>query len=128
VGEVVRLGTVAEAEHPPREWQRYSTMLKAQLYLKGVAQAVDMVVRNLCSGGLMATSATRLRGGEPVTVSLGRVGQVTGTVAWVDGNRFGVTFERGIDEEIARQPVERVALQPILNHVADARRPGLRIN
>jgi hypothetical protein len=96
------------------------------MYLKGVARPIDMVVRNLSSGGLMATADFRLQEGEPVTVSVGRAGHVLGVIAWADGNRFGVTFERGIDEDIARQPVARVAAQPILQHIADCRRPALK--
>jgi hypothetical protein len=40
-----------------------------------------------------------------VTVELRNIGVVPGSVAWVEGNRFGVAFADTIDPKLARSPV-----------------------
>ena len=129
MGELVRLRAPEEASRGDQErgCPRIRTMLKAQIEVQGVGQPVEMLVRNLSSGGLMASSTVRVRKGEAVTVNLGRAGRVLGVIAWVDRNQFGVAFDREIDDEIAAQPVAPLIAQPILSHVGDWRRPGFRV-
>lgn len=129
MGEVVRLSEAGDArqECRQRERPRIRTMFKAKIEVQGLAQPIEMLVRDLSSGGLMATSTVQVRKGEAVTVDLGRGGRVFGVIAWVDRNQFGVAFDREINEEIATQPVAPVIVQPILQHVSDWRRPGLRV-
>lgn len=129
MGELVRLSAAGQARQgdQERECPRIRTMLKAQIEVQGLAQPVEMLVRNLSSGGLMGSSTVRVRRGEAVTINLGRAGRVLGVIAWVDRNQFGVAFDREIDDEIATQPVAPVVAQPVLHHVGDWRRPGLRV-
>lgn len=66
-------------------------------------------VRNLSAGGMMVELAeepdTEIARGQKFATELRNIGRVKGEVAWVEGRRFGVRFDRDIDPELARRPV-----------------------
>lgn len=66
-------------------------------------------VRNLSAGGMMVELSEEpddeFERGERLTAELRNIGRVKGEVAWVEGRRFGIKFDRAIDPELARKPV-----------------------
>jgi hypothetical protein len=61
-------------------------------------------VRNLSATGLMADCDHMFQKDELVVVALRGVGEVTGHVAWANGQRVGIAFDREIDPQLARKP------------------------
>src|SRR3546814_19018819 len=53
----------------------------------------------------MGEGAVHVVRGAVVSVDIRNVGWVTGTVAWVQDNRFGVAFVDEIDAKLARSPI-----------------------
>lgn len=72
-------------------------------------------VRNLSAGGLMADADAEVAIDDRITIDIRNIGQVEGRVAWVRGQRFGVTFDVAIDPKLARKPAKTGAVQPIIN-------------
>ena len=87
-----------------RAGARDSLMLTAQFRIAG-RDVVQVRVRNLSSGGLMAEYAQPIDGGTPVDVDVRGVGWVTGRIAWSAEGRVGVAFDHDIDPMLARKPV-----------------------
>lgn len=89
-----------------RHVARDSLFLFAELTFDGQSEAVRVKVRNLSAGGMMAESGDVVASrGDRMAIDLRNVGSVRGSVAWVQGNRFGVAFESEIDPKIVRAPV-----------------------
>lgn len=87
-----------------RHGARDSLLLAAQLRVAN-DQPVQVRVRNLSSGGLMAEYAGAAAAGTPVEVEVRGVGWVGGRIAWATDGRIGVAFDREIDPMLARKPV-----------------------
>ncbi|ODS60941.1 MAG: pilus assembly protein PilZ [Erythrobacter sp. SCN 68-10] len=65
-----------------------------------------MRVRNLSDGGMMAEGTNiRVQRGNRLTVELRNIGEVSGSVAWVQDDRFGIAFDAEIDSQRARRPL-----------------------
>jgi hypothetical protein len=62
-------------------------------------------VRNLSATGLMADCDYMFLKGDHVVIDLRGVGAVSGQVAWAEGQRVGIAFDRPIDPQLARKPV-----------------------
>jgi PilZ domain len=105
------------------ERARDSLMLKAEMKLSEQGTTLEARIRNLSSGGLMAEGHARVERGETVEVNLRNIGWVTGKVAWVTENRFGVAFDQAIDPKIARKPVGQNNSAITMHHTAGERRP-----
>ena len=88
-----------------RNIDRDSLFLMADLTLAGQTEATRVKVRNLSAGGLMSEADVPVERGMRVVVELRNIGKVDGTVAWVQGRRFGVAFEKEIDPKLARSQV-----------------------
>lgn len=84
---------------------RDSLLLLARLRFDGAAEPVDVRVRNLSAGGLMAEVATAFDRGTPVEVELRGLGWVSGKIAWCAEGRTGIAFDQLIDPRRARKPV-----------------------
>lgn len=84
---------------------RDSFFLLANVGLESGAAGGRVRVRNLSDGGMMGEGDLAVRRGDRVQVELGNVGTVCGNIAWVQGRRFGIAFDREIDSERARRPV-----------------------
>lgn len=63
-------------------------------------------VRNLSAGGMMIEVLDPLQPGQRLTAQLRGIGAVDGQVAWVRAGRAGIAFDREIDPELARRPVQ----------------------
>lgn len=87
-----------------RAGARDSLMLTAQFRIAG-RDVVQVRVRNLSSGGLMAEYAQPINSGTPVDVDVRGVGWITGRIAWSAEGRVGVAFDQEIDPMLARKPV-----------------------
>jgi len=87
-----------------RSEPRDSMFLMAAMRRPGSAD-VQVKVRNLSSGGMMAESPVNFSRGDLVEAELRGIGIVTGKVAWTAGGRVGVQFDAPIDPRLARKPV-----------------------
>jgi hypothetical protein len=87
-----------------RTGARDSLMLAAQFRIAEKAE-MQVRVRNLSSGGLMADVPEPIPGGTPVEVEVRGVGWISGRIAWYTEGRVGVAFDREIDPMLARKPV-----------------------
>lgn len=88
-----------------RQVGRDSLFLLAQVRVDGKGPVGRVKVRNLSAGGMMAEGDVEVMRGARVEVELRNLGWVPGTVAWVQGNRFGIAFVDEIDPKLARAPV-----------------------
>ena len=82
---------------------RDSLFLFAELAFEGETEILRAKVRNLSSGGMMAETGNCFTSGGRVTVGLRNVGEVKGTVAWVQGNRCGIAFDTEVDPVLVRK-------------------------
>lgn len=85
-----------------RQITRDSLYILADLRLDGQSGMHRVKVRNLSAGGLMGEGELQVRRGTLVQVRLRNAGWVDGSVAWVQGNRFGVAFRQEIDPKAVR--------------------------
>ena len=84
---------------------RDSLLLGAQFRAFGAEESVQVRVRNLSAGGLMAEYEGTIGSGDRVEIEVRGIGWVPGEVAWATHGRIGVAFERQIDPLRARKPV-----------------------
>ena len=89
-----------------RQVGRDSLFLLAQIRVDGNENVFRIKVRNLSAGGMMAEGDVPVVRGARVTVELRNIGWIEGSVAWTQGNRFGIAFLDEIDPKLARAPVE----------------------
>jgi len=87
-----------------RQVPRDSLFLLAQIKVDGREGTAPVKVRNLSSGGMMAEGDIKVMRGVVVSVELRNLGWVHGSVAWKQGNRFGIAFADEIDPTAVRAP------------------------
>lgn len=87
-----------------RGLSRDSLFLVAQISVSG-KPSVQVKVRNLSDSGMMGEGNVTVSPTTRVTVELRNIGGVEGTVAWVEGSRFGVRFDNDVDSKLARVPL-----------------------
>ena len=95
----------ADEASAARSGSRDSLMLTAMLRLAESAPPIQVRVRNLSSGGLMAEYAGPARSGDAIDVEVRGIGWMNGHVAWVTDGRIGIAFNAPIDPLLARKPV-----------------------
>ena len=88
-----------------RQIERDSLLLLAEVRVDGGAASYRVKVRNLSAGGMMAVGDAQVARGALVTVELRNVGEVKGSVAWVQDDRFGIAFAEEVDPKLVRAPV-----------------------
>lgn len=112
-----------------RRESRDSMFLQATIRRVGAGEDHAIRVRNLSAGGLMADCAEHFVVGEKVQLDLRRVGTQSGRIAWVEGQRIGLSFDRPINPVLARTPVGpvRAGAKPALPLDSTLRRPGFKI-
>lgn len=88
-----------------RQVGRDSLLLMADVRIDGGDERHRVKVRNLSAGGMMAEGEMKVARGSLVTVELRNVGDVQGSVAWVQDGRCGIAFVGEIDPKLARAPV-----------------------
>ena len=86
-----------------RHAARDSLLLTARLRIGD--RKVDVRIRNLSAGGLMAEYPGMVSLSQPVEIDVRGVGPVTGRVAWATDGRIGIAFDEPIDPMRARKPV-----------------------
>jgi hypothetical protein len=89
---------------------------------------VQVKIRNLSSGGMMAESPLSFLRDDRIEVDLRGIGTVPGRIAWTAGGRLGIQFDAAIDPRLARKPVA-AAPAPQQQLVKPSRamwRPGIR--
>lgn len=84
---------------------RDSLLLVARFRIAGSSDTVQVRVRNLSAGGLMADVPKPIDIGTMVEVEVRGVGWINGRIAWVAAGRAGVAFDHLIDPQAARKPV-----------------------
>ena len=85
---------------------RDSMFLLADVNVEGVDAPINVRVRNLSAGGMMAEAAiSDLIRGSALKVNLRNIGEVPGTIAWTKHGAFGISFDNPIDPKLARKPV-----------------------
>jgi len=89
-----------------RQVGRDSLFLMADLRVEGQAGDHRVKVRNLSARGMMAECTVRVTSGVGVDVNLRNIGWVTGRVAWIQDNRFGIAFVDDIDPLLPRATIE----------------------
>lgn len=95
-------GTMSDSDN--RNITRNSLFILAEIRLSGRAEEHRVKVRNLSSGGMMGEGDVKVTRGEPVEINLRNVGWVEGSVAWVQDNRFGVSFADDVDPTVIKVP------------------------
>ena len=96
----------------PRDKDRDSLFLQADVRIPGKCNATRVRIRNLSAGGLMAEAPVEVERGDVVHVDLRNVGDVSGKVAWTAEGRFGVAFDHPIDPKQVRKPVGSADTRP----------------
>jgi len=87
-----------------RSVSRDSLFLLADLRVEQSEEKHRLRVRNLSDGGMMGEGSVRVQRGNRVRVHLQNIGEIGGSVAWVQDDRFGVAFDEAIDSQRARRP------------------------
>jgi hypothetical protein len=87
-----------------RSVSRDSLFLLANIRVEQGAEQHRVKVRNLSDGGMMGEGTLRIKRGNRVEVELRNIGLVSGSVAWVQDQRFGVAFDEEINSHEARKP------------------------
>ncbi|MGK6321270.1 PilZ domain-containing protein [Sphingomonas sp. DT-204] len=88
-----------------RSGGRDSLLLAANLRMAGLDEPVQVRVRNLSAGGLMAEYAGPVDVNDPLEIEVRGLGWVRGRIAWATDGRIGVAFEKPVDPKAARKPV-----------------------
>jgi hypothetical protein len=89
-----------------RSVTRDSLFLLADIRVEQSSDVHRVRVRNLSDGGMMSEGNLRVQRGHRLTIELRNIGAVSGTVAWVQDNRFGIAFDEEIDSQKARRPLQ----------------------
>ena len=85
-----------------RNLKRDSLFLIAEVRLEGSAQSERVKVRNISDGGIMIEGQLIASPGQRVIVTLKKVGDVGGVVAWSQSARVGIAFDESINSQLAR--------------------------
>jgi len=88
-----------------RSVARDSLFLLAEIRVEQQSETHRVRVRNLSDGGMMGEGNLRVQRGHRLTIELRNIGTVGGTIAWVQDNRFGISFDEEIDSQKARRPL-----------------------
>jgi hypothetical protein len=125
IGKTTSEAVVGETQ---RRDERDSLLVLANIRPEGSAvPGVQVRVRNVSSGGLMAEAPDDYRAGLRVEVELEGIGRQNGTVAWSEAGRIGIAFDHPVDKARARKPVAKKKDEDLLHHPSSGyRRPGLK--
>lgn len=86
-----------------RSVSRDSLFLLASIRIEQNEEVHRVRVRNLSDGGMMGEGNLRVQRGNRLAIELRNIGEVAGSVAWVQDNRFGIAFDEKIDSQYARR-------------------------
>jgi hypothetical protein len=103
-----------------RSVARDSLFLLADIRVENDPETRRIRVRNLSDGGMMGEGNLRVKRGHRLEIELRNIGSISGTVAWVQDNRFGVAFDEEIESQKARRPLN-AETDPTLGIVVPSR-------
>jgi len=105
-----------------RAADRDSLFMQARVAIAGHAEPVQVRVRNLSAGGMLAESPVSVAQGMAVEVDLRNIGPVPGRIVWTGDKKFGIAFDRAINPQSVRRDVapQKEEVPPTL--------AGLRLN
>ena len=86
-----------------RHTARDSMFMVADIVFEHEAAALRVKVRNLSATGMMAQIKHNAAVGSRVTVALPNCDEVCGTIAWAEGERIGIAFDKEIDPKQVRR-------------------------
>lgn len=89
-----------------RHISRDSLFILAELRVQGERGLHKVKVRNLSVSGLMGEGEVPVARGDAIEINLRHIGWVSGHVAWMQGNRFGMAFAQEIDVKPVRSPLK----------------------
>ena len=90
-----------------RHITRDSLFILAEMRLDGSDTEYRVKVRNLSPGGMMGEGDAIVARGDSISINLRSVGWIDGLIAWVQGNRFGVSFAKDVDVKLVRAPLAK---------------------
>ena len=85
-----------------RNTKRDSLFLMAEVRTAGSDKGENVRVRNLSDSGIMVQGPLVLQTGDRVVVTLKKIGEVGGSVAWIQSARIGIAFDEPINSSLAR--------------------------
>lgn len=80
-----------------RKERRENLFLLAEMRVGTDSTVHPIKVRNLSPSGMMGEGPVHVMRGSRISMDFDQIGPVTGTVAWVQDDRFGVAFDEAID-------------------------------
>lgn len=80
-----------------RDVPRASLFMLTRITLENNARQYEVKMRNLSSKGMMAEGKLPVASGSRLTINLDNGDEVKGTVAWIEGVRFGIAFDSEVD-------------------------------
>lgn len=86
-------------DQPVLREPRIRKLVKIELFTDS-AGPYDALIRNISTFGIRATAPVHLQVGQPVKIKKSGFGTVSGHVRWVDGQEFGMQFNRAIDVDL----------------------------
>ena len=89
-----------------RNVARDSLFMLADITLESNSRKYRVKVRNLSPRGMMGEGDLPIARGSRLTIDFRDAGEVTGSVAWIEGTRFGIAFEDEIDMESVRNSMK----------------------
>lgn len=87
-----------------RSVSRDSLFLLANVQIEKGSEQFRVRVRNLSDGGMMGEGLIDVQRGNRVFVDLRNIGVISGSVAWVQDQRFGIAFDEEIPSQLALKP------------------------
>ena len=85
-----------------RNLKRDSLFLMADVRVEGSMTSERVKVRNLSDGGIMVEGPLIVSSGQRVIVTIKKIGDVGGVVAWNQSARIGISFDEPVDASKAR--------------------------
>lgn len=85
-----------------RDLKRDSLFLMAEVLVEGSVKSEHVKVRNLSDRGMMVEGELIASSGQRVIVTIKKIGEVGGVVAWSQSARVGISFDESIDASLAR--------------------------
>ena len=85
-----------------RDRKRDSLFLMADVRVEGRLNSERVKVRNLSDGGMMVEGELIVSPGQRVVVTLKKIGEVGGVIAWTQSARVGISFDEPVDAGLAR--------------------------